>query len=83
MSVIDTPFEWDGKPLPTVGTLLDAACKAERDGKAAEFMAAYRAHTEHADSNLGYLIGYLEPAERRQQMYAAFAIGHPVFGEPR
>lgn len=72
-------FTWDGKPLPTFGELLDAANQAERDGKAAEFLAAYRAYAEHADENLGYLIGYMGD-EDRQRMYAAYGIKHPIFG---
>lgn len=75
-----TGFVWRGKPLATFGELLDGACRAQRDGRASEFLAAYRAHTENADENLGYLIGYVEPAERRRELYAAFNLNHPVFG---
>lgn len=81
MTAADAPaFEWDGKPRETLGTLLIAAMEAEQAGKAAEFLAAYRAYTPHADSNLGYLIGYVEPPELRHELYQAYAIGHPIFG---
>lgn len=49
------------------------------DGLAAEFLAAYRAVNEHADSNLGYVIGYAGEATRRR-MYEAFDLTHPVLG---
>lgn len=77
------PFTWEGRDAGTVGTLLEEACRAEREGKAVAFLRAYRAHTPHADANLGYIIGYLEPAERRSKMYAAYDLMHPVFnGRP-
>lgn len=80
MSAPSEPFVWDGKPLETIGQILDTATKAERDHRATEFLAAYRANSEHADANLGYLIGYVEPAERRRELYAAYDLNHPVFG---
>jgi hypothetical protein len=75
---------WEGRDAGTVGTLLDEACRAEREGKATAFLNAYRAHNpEHADANLGYIFGYLEPPERRRKMYASFDLMHPVFqGRP-
>ncbi len=72
-------FEWDGQPLPTIGELLSAADAAERAGRAQEFLTAYRAHTPHADGNLGYIIGYMGD-EDRARMYAAYALVHPIFG---
>lgn len=75
----DQPFTWQGKPLATMGALLDGATEAQRDGQATEFIEAYRAYTMHADHNIGYLIGYVEPAERRRELYAAFGISHPIF----
>ena len=74
------PFEFDGRPAGTVGELLDAAMLAQRNGKAAEFLAAYRAYSAFADANLGYILGYVEPPERRRELYAAFNLNHPVFG---
>jgi len=77
----DAPrFAWDGNDCGTIGQLLDAAMLAQRHGRAQEFLAAYRAFTEHADANLGYVIGYVEPAERRCELYEAFALSHPIFG---
>lgn len=73
-------FVWDGRPLETIGDVLNAASKAQREGKAQEFLTAYRATGPHADANLGYLIGYMEPAERRREMYEAFQLTHPIFG---
>ncbi len=74
------PFVWDGEEVGTIRELLDGASKAERDGKAAEFLTAYREVNGYADENLGYVIGYMEPAERRRQMYAAYDLTHPMLG---
>jgi len=83
MESTEAPFTWDGKPLETIGALLDGATQAQREGRATEFIEAYRVYTPNADANLGYIIGYVEPAERRRQLYAAFNIGHPIFGGAR
>lgn len=73
-------FEWKGEALGTLGALVRGADKAEREGKAAEFLAAYRAYVpEHADANLGYLIGYMGD-EDRTRMYEAYQLVHPIFG---
>lgn len=70
---------WKGEQLLTVGELLDAAVTAYRKEGAQEFLAAYRqANPENADANLGYIIGYLEPAALRRRMYAAYGVKHPV-----
>ncbi len=74
------PFVWHGEQVDTLGGLLDALCLADREGDVAEFMAAYRAHTEHADANIGYLIGYVEPRARRLALYEAAGVRHPIFG---
>lgn len=73
-------LEWEGRPVTTLGDLLSAAGQAQIKGKASEFLAAYRDSTEHADANLGYAIGYVEPPERRAELYAAFELTHPIFG---
>lgn len=74
------PFIWNGQPLPTVGDLLDAATKITDPAEAQRFMSEYRAVNPHADSNIGYVLGYIEPAERRRALYDLFQVGHPVFG---
>jgi hypothetical protein len=77
------PFMWEGRSTGTIGQLLEEASRAEREGKATAFLQAYREHTPHADSNLGYVIGYVEPPERRRKLYASFDLMHPVFnGRP-
>lgn len=71
---------WDGQDVVTIGELFDTAGKAADEGRAAEFLKAYRAVNQHADANIGYVIGYAEPHERRQQLWAAFGLQHPVLG---
>lgn len=71
-------FKWDEKEVATVGDLFDAARKAARDGKAADFLAAYEQANEHAHQNLGYVIGYAD-AETRDFMYREYNLVHPIF----
>ena len=75
----DEPFVWEGKSLDTIRDLMDAMFKIDHAEHAAYFMAEYRKVNPHADKNVGYLIGYVEPAERRQAMYALFMVKHPIF----
>lgn len=70
---------WHDKPVDTIGDLFDAALKAARDGEAAAFLSAYRAVNDHADENLGYVIGYGDEDSRRL-MYEAFDLTHPMIG---
>lgn len=81
-------FEWQGEPLTTIGDLSDAICRIdgiedmeERQRTADVFMAQYRAHTEHADSNIGYLTGYYGH-DQMVRMLKLFATAHPIFGGP-
>lgn len=72
-------FIWKGEQVSTIGDLFDAAVQAVKDGEAQEFLREYRAANEHADENLGYVIGYADP-DTRARMYEAFDLSHPVFG---
>ncbi len=71
---------WEGRDVATIGDLLTAASKAADERKAADFLAAYReANPEHADANLGYVIGYTS-ADERQRLYEAYDLTHPMLG---
>ena len=82
MSEPTAAFEWDGKPLVTIGELSDAMYAIYERGdqdEADRFMAAYRGYTEHADVNIGYLTGYYGSADA-EAMRIMFAAAHPIFG---
>lgn len=66
----------------TIGKLLDTALACETKEEAERMLFDYRTENpEHADANLGYVFGYVEPPERRAALYALFeGIEHPVFG---
>jgi predicted NAD/FAD-binding protein len=72
-------FTWDGTEINTVGDLFDGAVVAMRAGRAQEFLTAYSATNEHAVENLGYMFGYADELTRAQ-LYAAYALVHPIFG---
>lgn len=57
----DAIFEWKGSDLPTIGDLVNALAALESREEAEQFMVAYRAHTDHADVNVGYVAGYCSP----------------------
>lgn len=76
-------MSYNGMPeRQTIGTLLDTALACETKDEAARMLADYRLENpEHADQNLGYIFGYVEPPARRAALYALFeGITHPVFG---
>jgi hypothetical protein len=72
-------MEWNGSRLATIGELLDAVTAVGSREEAQRFMAAYRAETEHADSNIGYIAGYCDPGTARR-IRDWFGCAHPVFG---
>ena len=76
-------MEWNGKSLDTIGDLMDAMLAIDRASDAAEqaaaFMSAYRAESEHADPNIGYLTGYCGP-EKAARLRELFDVSHPIFG---
>lgn len=81
-------FEWRGVPLTTIGDLSDAMHaiysiedEEERQRTAGIFMDQYRAHTPHADSNIGYLTGY-NGHDTMVAMLRLFSTQHPIFGSP-
>jgi hypothetical protein len=77
--VNESDFTWKGQELGTIGQLFDAMLAVESDEEAAEFMAAYRASSPHADVNIGYLTGYCSP-EEAERLRARFNVSHPIFG---
>lgn len=74
---------WKDKEINTVGDIADAiyAILNSPDPKAegAAFMDLYRAANTHADDNIGYVIGYMEPADVRDLAYKVMGVYHPVF----
>jgi hypothetical protein len=77
-------FEWKGKQVLTIGQIGDAACALTTPEEAAEFLAAYKAVNQHAEANIGYLMGYYGDEERsrvyRLMDQAGKVVVHPVFG---
>jgi transcriptional regulator with XRE-family HTH domain len=72
-------MEWNGQQLGSFGDLLDAVCAVESREDAHRFMAAYRAETPHAASNVGYLAGYCD-SETARRIWDWFECAHPIFG---
>lgn len=72
-------FVWQGKELKTIGDLMDAMGAWKTAEEAQEFMRDFRAHTPHADENIGYLTGYFgrDDMMRLQEWSGA---AHPIFG---
>ena len=78
-------MNWNGKELATIGDLSDAMyviyrlASPEREEEARRFMADYRAESEHAETNIGYLTGYYG-AKDADAMRELFDVSHPIFG---
>ena len=79
----DLVFTWEGKEYNDYAIIMDKALRfrnKERAKKfAAEFMAYYRRKTIHADSNVGYFIGYYD-GKSRKRLHRLFKVKHPFFG---
>ena len=71
---------WKDVEIRTMGDLMDAITKIKTKEEADEFMAVYAKENEHAASNIGYMLGYLDKVER-ERLYRLFEeCSHPVFG---
>jgi len=69
---------WLDRPIITIGELFGAVSAIHTPEEAELFMEAYRAVNEHADANVGYVIGYSSDTER-ERLYKLFGLAHPVF----
>lgn len=73
-------MNWKGHELDTIGDLMRHgidACDTREDAQ--EFMSRYRAESEHADANIGYLSGYYGSEDMRR-IQDWFDCAHPIFG---
>lgn len=70
---------WKGRELRTIGELTDAIAALESREEAQRFIAAYRAVSEHADVNAGYVTGYLGP-QRANELREWMGTPHPISG---
>lgn len=74
-------MEWKGEEIITVKDLINKVISKCKDkNEAQEFMQLYRSHTKYADSNIGYISGYFDEAERRR-IQDWFGVSHPVIGK--
>lgn len=76
------PMNWNGNDLDTIGELSNAVleiARADDQDAADRFMAQYRAETEHADANVGYLSGYYD-RDTMVKVQRMFGAAHPIFG---
>ncbi len=85
---------FEGKE-PTIQNILSVFCKQETDEEIRNVMKEYEnwfvvnadksvpegKELETAKKNIGYILGYIEPATERNRIYGALNnISHPVFG---
>lgn len=83
MFEIHRPLTKPARPEPkNIGeqfaAALEAAMRAPAQEVADEFLRSYREVNPHADDNIGYVLGYVEPPELRRSMYALFKATHPA-----
>jgi hypothetical protein len=79
--VANKPMRYKGKELMTIGDLCEEMDKITNREDAQEFLAAARsASPEHADHNIGYLMGYLS-RPKWALLSEWMGIEHPVFGK--
>jgi len=75
-------FVWNDQPVRSLGDIVSALDTIVTRGDAdtaAEFLNLYREQSEHADSNVGYALGYLS-FEKLAAGLQLFGVSHPVLG---
>lgn len=60
--------------------ILDLCCKVTNEEEAKHLIARYKETNEHAEENLGYAFGYVEPKAKRIKLHKLFKVVHPIFG---
>jgi len=60
-----------------VSSVMSELYDAQDRNGARDFMAVYRAFSEHADANVGYITGYYGDMGAMQEF---FDVSHPIFG---
>lgn len=74
-------IKWNSKELRTIGGTCEAMETLKNKEEAQQFLALARAaNPEHADANIGYLMGYFS-RPRWAQLAEWFGIKHPIFGD--
>jgi hypothetical protein len=73
-------MKWRGKELKTKGDYITALQSVADRADADAFMELAQEDSEdHADENIGYMIGYLS-AQDQERLYELCEVEHPVFG---
>jgi hypothetical protein len=67
------------KAAKTAGEVMNTliACPTREDAVAA--MNAFREDNPHADANVGYMLGYYDPATKKR-LQEWLSVSHPIFG---
>ena len=70
---------WKGKTITTIGDLGEALTQLQSKEEGLEFMTLYRAQSQYADVNVGYMSGYYDHETMvRIQQFTHTA--HPITG---
>ena len=73
------PTVWKGKTITTIGDLGEALTQLQSEEEGLEFMTLYRAQSQYADINVGYMSGYYDHETMvRIQQFTHTA--HPITG---
>ena len=74
-------MKWKNKELITKGDYLDALQGIQTQSDATAFMdLAQDEDEDHADANIGYMIGYLNAVDQ-SRLYTLLEVEHPIFGK--
>ena len=65
--------------INTVGELMNAVIACQTKEQAQNFIDIYSKENQYYKENIGYVIGYVEPAEKRLELYNLFDLNHPIF----
>lgn len=80
IAVSNHHMKWKGKNLKTIAQVCDAMEALKNKEEAQKFLASARkANPQHADANIGYLMGYFSRT-RWVQLSEWFGVSHPIFG---
>jgi len=76
-------MEWKGKVIKTWGDYMNIVFAMKDKKEAMEFKDACikKDGAKNTQSNIGYMIGYINDSKRRQELNELFEVEHPIFGK--
>ena len=76
-------MKWKGKEIKIWGDYMDVVFGMTNKKEAMTFkkLCIKEDGEQSTARNIGYMLGYINDAEKRSRLYKLFEVSHPIFGD--